>query len=125
MSATSINKRVLEFISQQDPLVGVTNLQVLAAVGRYISVTRAGSYGRNTKKWYARKNKSGVSRSHSLDELAAFGRRLAINQALDYLLKKGKIRRIRKGLYGPLLPTMSDIPTAPESLPEPLSDIQF
>lgn len=129
MAVPSISKRILEFINNQDPLVGVTNLQVLAAVGRYIGITNASSYARKVKQWYARKNKSGVIREYTLDELVTFGRSLTVNRALDSLIKTGKIRKIRRGIYAPLLAPTPTEPSTTElsmvEMTEPAPDIPF
>lgn len=90
----NLRQRVLAVVLSTEE---VSISQVLAAVGRYIDSSHAHAAGRRL-----RRNLPNTGKKRW--ELADFGRRHLVSHALCKLRKLGKVRRVRRGVYGPPLP---------------------
>ena len=108
--ANSIAGRVRQAVQE----LGVcTNKQVLAKVGETIPAARAIRSGRAEARQLLRLSKHKGAKpptggrplkKHTTQELVQIGRRFRINVTLANLVKQGQIRRVKKGVYAPLLP---------------------
>lgn len=70
--------------------------QVLAAVGKSISASKAAAVGRRIRS----------GKSSGRVSVVDLGKKHMVNHALCELLRAGKIRRVGKGVYAPPLPRL-------------------
>src|SRR5688572_20273760 len=89
---------VLEYVLKHGE---VSVAQVTAGVGHTISAPQAIRSGRTDVKKIDRKYKK-----RSVTQLVDLGRRRLIGNALIELRRRGKLRRVRKAVYAPLLPQL-------------------
>lgn len=90
----NLHQRVLAVVLSTEE---VSISQVLATVGRYIDASHAYTAGRRLRRNLPN---TGSKRRELVDR----GRRHIVSHALCRLRKLGKVRRVRRGVYGPPLP---------------------
>lgn len=85
----------------------ISTLQVISAVGKYIPIARAIQAGRAYINRPCYKNVlTGDRRKYTTSRLAELGRREIVSGCILSLVRSGKISRISRGTYGPLISTI-------------------
>ena len=102
MATKSLLHRILDFVHARE---SVTTDQVVAVVGRFIPEAQAVKNGRAyiNRPYYRNRFDRNHSR-YTTEYLARIGRKEMVSMTLRRAVSRGKIRRISRGVYGPLLP---------------------
>ncbi len=95
MKEKSFSQRVLESVMSRGES---TSTQVLADVGRFISAARAAQMAHN------RANRPSVKEMGIKNFSLETAKKIRISENLSKLYGRGKIRRVRPGVYAPLEP---------------------
>lgn len=74
--------------------------EILAKMGKDISAAHAASAGRCCRRFHRWQGK--LTRTPVMEQ----GRHYLVGASVSRLYNKGKIRRVRKGVYAPLLPQL-------------------
>jgi hypothetical protein len=98
----SLPQEIVDFVNSR---CTTTNSEVLAAIGNKISVSIAATIGRTQVRTDVKRKRGSGTRS-TASSLIARGKRQIISEVLKNLCKRGKIRRISRGLYAPIKPKL-------------------
>jgi hypothetical protein len=101
MPTSNLSQAIIAWLQEHGPC---TMRQILAGVGKYISANRASNACRRRDAYDARRGQP--RRERTVQQAIEAGRQQLLWEYSYELLSKGRIAKLKKGIYGPLPPKL-------------------